>query len=325
MRTGLFCTYESTSNDYRSAYSDQTHLIELAERLGFDEAWIAEHHFNPRSACSNPFAILGYLAARTSRICLGSAAILLPFHNPIMVAEGAATVDILSGGRFNLGVAKGGPFPMQLKHFGLSSDEASARTREAVVLVEKLLTEKRVDFDGTFHQADSVELTPQPLQQPLPIFVATSTPDMIALAATRGYGLMAGPPFPIAHLRNTLRLYRETAPNKDPRLVLTRFLHIAPTREQAVAEARMMLQPFVERMRKTTEVLQPSWTPWMDLEPIIEGSLIGTQMDVRAKLSALQADLNPHSLIVKPITAQHDKQCEDLVAFAELSKTSLAA
>ena len=109
MRIGLFCTFENPQRDYRSAYAEQTGLVQLVEKLGFDDAWVAEHHFNPDAASASCLAILAYLAARTTRIRLGSAASLLPFHNPIEIAEDAATIDILSGGRFNFGVAKASP------------------------------------------------------------------------------------------------------------------------------------------------------------------------------------------------------------------------
>lgn len=116
MRTGLFCTYENPHHDYRSAYAEQTKLVQLVETLGFDEAWVAEHHFNPNASSPSCLAVLAYLAAKTTRLRLGSAAVLLPFRNPIQVAEDVATVDILSEGRFDFGIAKGGPFPIQNKH-----------------------------------------------------------------------------------------------------------------------------------------------------------------------------------------------------------------
>ena len=121
MRIGLFCTFENPQRDYRSAYAEQTGLVQLVEKLGFDDAWVAEHHFNPDAASASCLAVLAYLAARTTRIRLGSAASLLLFHNPTEIAEDAATIDILSGGRFDFGVAKGGPFPTQNKHFGIGT------------------------------------------------------------------------------------------------------------------------------------------------------------------------------------------------------------
>jgi alkanesulfonate monooxygenase SsuD/methylene tetrahydromethanopterin reductase-like flavin-dependent oxidoreductase (luciferase family) len=209
MRIGRFCTFENPQRDYRSAYAEQIALVQLVEKLGFDEAWVAEHHFNPDAASASCLAILAYLAARTVRIRLGSAASLLPFHDPVHIAEDVATLDILSDGRFDFGVAKGGPFPSQNKHFGVGGEDSRAKMLEALSLIEKLLTQDDVCFKGQFFHADDVSLTPKPLQKPLPTFIATSTPDMVKLAAERDYGVMAGPPFPLERVRDILRLYRD--------------------------------------------------------------------------------------------------------------------
>lgn len=325
MRTGLFCTYENPTGDYRTAYAQQTELVELIERLGFDEAWVAEHHFNAGATSPAPLAIIAHLAARTSRIRLGSAAVLLPIHDPILVAEQVATLDILSDGRFDLGIAKGGPFPLQNKHFGINPEEARARTCEALAFIQRLLSEERTTFEGAFFKADGVELVPKPLQRPVPTFFATSTADTVKLAAEAGFGLMAGPPFPLAHVRDSLQRYREVANGADPKLVLIRFLHIAPTRARAIAEAQEMLKPFVERMQAATAKLQPMWTPWMVLEPMIEGSLIGTEADIRAKVEMLRRDINPHSLILKPLSSDFMKRKDDVRLFAEAIKPAMAA
>ncbi|HUI20435.1 MAG TPA: LLM class flavin-dependent oxidoreductase [Methylocella sp.] len=316
MRTGLFCTYENPQCDYASAYAEQTELVELIEALGFDEAWVAEHHFNPNAASPSCLSVLSYLAARTSRIRLGSAAVLLPFRNPIHVAEDVATLDILSQGRFNFGVAKGGPFPIQNKHFHANPDENRAKTIEALSLIEQLLTKDSVQFEGKFFKADGVSLTPKPLQTPVPTFVATSSADTVTLAAAQGYGIMGGPPFPFESLRQNLRLYRESAPHGEPRLVLIRFFHIAPTREQALTEAEGFLQPFIERMQASTPSLQPEWTPWFKLDRLIEDSLIGTVSEVGDKISKLREDLAPSSLILKPISPSFTKRRADLELFA---------
>ncbi|MGO8847748.1 MAG: LLM class flavin-dependent oxidoreductase [Methylocella sp.] len=320
MRTGLFCTYENPHHDYRSAYAEQTKLVQLVETLGFDEAWVAEHHFNPNASSPSCLAVLAFLAAKTTRLRLGSAAVLLPFRNPIQVAEDVATVDILSEGRFDFGIAKGGPFPIQNKHFGVNKDDSRAKTLEALSLIQKLLAEDGVSFEGEFFKADEVSLTPKPLQTPIPTFVATSTVDTVKLAADHGYGVMAGPPFPLESVRDTLRIYREIAPQGDPKLVLIRFYHLAPTHEQAVDEAAGFLQPFLERMQTATAALQPEWTPWFKLDRMIEDSLIGTAAEVRDKVQRLEAELRPRSLILKPISSSVAKQRADLEAFGETIK-----
>ncbi len=316
MRIGLFCTFENPQHDYRSAYAEQIGLVQLVEKLGFDEAWVAEHHFNPDAASASCLAILANLAARTDRIRLGSAASLLPFHNPIQIAEDAATIDILSDGRFDFGVAKGGPFPIQNKHFGAKGEDSRAKTIEALSLIEKLLAEDNVCFKGEFFHADDICLTPKPLQKPLPTFIATSTPDMVKLAAERDYGVMAGPPFPLESVGDTLRLYRDIAPHRDPKLVLIRFYHLASTRAEAVDEAAVLLQPFIERMKKTTASMQPAWTPWFEANRVIADSLIGTAAGIREKALRIEADLQPRSLILKPISPDLAKRRADLECFA---------
>jgi alkanesulfonate monooxygenase SsuD/methylene tetrahydromethanopterin reductase-like flavin-dependent oxidoreductase (luciferase family) len=326
VRTGLFCTYENPQKDYRSAYAEQTELVEFVEALGFDEAWVAEHHFNAAASSSSPMPILAHLATRTSRIRLGSAAVLLPFHDPITVAEDVATIDILSNGRFDFGVAKGGPFPVQNKHFHISPDDSRARTWEALMLIRRLLNEDRdVSFEGVFFKADGVELIPKPLQRPVPIFFATSTADTVQLAAEHGLGIMAAPPFPLARVRQNVQLYRETASEADPRLVLIRFLHLAPSRDQAIAEAKVFLQPFIERMQITTARMQPDWTPWMVLEPMIADSLIGAEADVCAKIDLIRREINPRSLILKPLSPHFHKRKQDLRVFSEKIRAAVAA
>lgn len=316
MRTGLFCTFENPSQDYRSAYAEQIKLAEFIEAAGFDEAWVAEHHFNPNVSSPSTLTALAYLAARTARLRLGSAAVLLPFRNPILVAEDVAMLDILSSGRFDFGIAKGGPFPLQNKHFKIGADDSRAKTAEALALIQKLFVEDNVSFQGEFFTADDVSLVPKPVQKPLPTFVATSTPDTVRLAASHGYGVMAGPPFPLESVRETLNLYREAAPGIDPRLVVIRFYHLAPTRAQAREEAGIILQPFIERMQSATAAMQPAWTSWFKLERLIEDSLIGTPEEVREKVSRIEAVLRPRSLILKPISSSVAKQRADLEIFA---------
>lgn len=325
MQFGLFCTYENPQADYVSAYAEQTELVRLVEALGFDEAWVAEHHFNPGAASPSCLTLLAHLAAHTSRIRLGTAAVLLPFRDPITVAEDVATVDILSRGRLNLGVAKGGPFPVQNKHFHAEKDTSRAKTLEALSVIEKLLYEPSVTFKGDFFDLEGVELVPKPVQAPIPTFLATATEDALRLAAARGYGIMAAPPFPLEGARESLRIYREAAPAGDPRFTLIRFYHVAETRDAAVEEAKAFLKPFVERMQSVTQEAQPNWTPWFSLDRIIADSLVGTIADVEAKVSALASDLGIRTLLLKPLSPAFAKRRADIELFAQVVRPRWAA
>ncbi|GLI20348.1 alkanesulfonate monooxygenase SsuD/methylene tetrahydromethanopterin reductase-like flavin-dependent oxidoreductase (luciferase family) [Xanthobacter flavus] len=316
MRLGLFCTYETPRQDYASAYAEQTALVERVEDLGFEEAWIAEHHFNPQAASPSCLAILAYLAGHTTRIRLGAAAVLLPLHHPVGVAEDAATVDILSGGRLELGVGRGGPFPLHEQHFGVAGAESRGRMLEALDLVAALLEGGPVTRDGAFFKVNGLELVPRPVQAPVPIHIASATAETVALAARRGYGIMAAPPFPLAGIAESVRQYRAAAPEAGRCLTLLRFLHLADSRAQAQEEARAFLAPFVARMKATTEKVRPDWAPWFDLDRMIADSLIGTEGDVVEQLAALERGLTPRSLVLKPLAPAFDKRMADLEAFA---------
>lgn len=325
MRYGLFCTYENPRKDFRAAIADQTRLVQQVEALGFDNAFLAEHHFNPDAASPSCLSLLAHLAGKTSRIRLGSAAVLLPFRNPILTAEDVATLDILSNGRFDFGIAKGGPFPTQTKHLGVAGETPWAVTQEALDLVTRLLRENHVRFRGRFFSADGVTIVPKPMQKPVPTYVATSTLETIRWAAQRGHGIMAAPPFPLPHVAAMTRAYRETEGAGDPNLVLIQFYHLATTRAEAIAEARSLLRPFVERMQATTAVLQPEWAPWFEVERLVADSLVGTAEDVAIKVSRLEKDFAPRTLVLKPIAHDLAKRMKDLDLFANEIFTRMRA
>ena len=98
--------------------------IELGDELGMDEIWIGEHHFSRHGLVSGIFSMLGSVAQRTKNARIGTAVVVLPFHNPIQVAEEAATVDILSGGRLTLGVGAGYQ-AREFHGFGVNIEEAA--------------------------------------------------------------------------------------------------------------------------------------------------------------------------------------------------------
>lgn len=145
MKTGLFCNYENHQQDDRRAIFEQVALVRQAEKLGFDEAWVSEHHFNAGNISSSMLVLIAHLAGVTTTIKLGTAAVLLPFHNPIRVAEDIATLDNLCNGRLLFGVAKGGPFPKHNQHFAIPLGESRARMLEAMALIQKLLYENDGD------------------------------------------------------------------------------------------------------------------------------------------------------------------------------------
>jgi alkanesulfonate monooxygenase SsuD/methylene tetrahydromethanopterin reductase-like flavin-dependent oxidoreductase (luciferase family) len=115
MKTGIFCNYENHHFYAPDAIQEQVVLVKHAESLAFEEAWISEHHFNEFNLSPSSLILLAHLAGLTSKIRLGTGAVLLAFHSPIRVAEDIATLDNLCGGRLLFGIAKGGIFTRRTK------------------------------------------------------------------------------------------------------------------------------------------------------------------------------------------------------------------
>ena len=166
--------------------------VELAESLGFDACWVAEHHFTPYGTVGNPTAVLAALAVRTSRIRLGSGIAIMPLHHPIRLAEEFALVDHLSRGRLIAGVGPG-LAPRDFRGFAVSLDERAGRFSEGVELMRRAWTMPVLSFQGKYFQVEGVTVYPRPYQQPHPPIVHAATkPESQARAAQLGRPILIG-------------------------------------------------------------------------------------------------------------------------------------
>ncbi len=174
LRLSVFSVQDHYPDRARSVadfYAETLAQAELADRLGYDTFFVAEHHFHPYGVVPNPPVLLAAMATRTRRLRLGPAIAVLPFHHPINVAESYAMLDVLSGGRLVLGVGSG-----YLKHEfeGYRIDPAEKRERfdEALVLLKRALAGEEITHTGRFHAIERVRLNVRPLQAEVPIYVA---------------------------------------------------------------------------------------------------------------------------------------------------------
>ena len=166
-----------------------------AEQLGFDSVWLAEHHFHSFGGLFSATPVIGAaIAQRTATIRIGTAVILLPYHNPLRVAEDYATLDCLSQGRLEFGVGHGF-VKWEALTFGIPLEELRERFRESLELVLKAWSETRLSYKGRFHEYQGVEVWPRPVQQPYPPvwMAATATVESFELAGGRGFHLMLIP------------------------------------------------------------------------------------------------------------------------------------
>jgi len=184
--------YPAGARSVAQLYREVIELAELADRIGYDTFWVAEHHFHEYGVVPNPAVMLSTLAQRTTRLRLGTAISILTFHHPLTVAESYAMVDVLSGGRLVYGVGSG-----YLRHefAGYAIDPAEKRDRfdENLDVVRRLLAGERVTSQGRFHAIDAVALNVLPLQREVPIYVAVLRREAAYFVGKQGHNLMCVP------------------------------------------------------------------------------------------------------------------------------------
>ena len=142
-------------------YADTLELAAWAEDAGFDSFWLAEHHGASDGYNPSPLPFLSAVAARTRRIELGTAVLLAPFHNPLRIAEDAAVVDNISGGRLNLGLGLGWA-PEEYRMFGAEHKGRGKRLAEFAQVLKRAWTQERFTFEGEHYSYDDVSITPKP-------------------------------------------------------------------------------------------------------------------------------------------------------------------
>src|SRR2546427_8521846 len=160
--------------------------IVLAERLGFGECWLAEHHFTDYSILPSPNLIIATALARTTRMRFGNYVNVMPFHHPLRLAAEAAMLDNLARGRFDFGIGKG-VRPGEFAKLGLQFDDATAMTDEAIEIVLKAWTEEACIHEGRFWRFPELSLRPRPFQRPHPpLHMVASRPASAGEAAGMG-------------------------------------------------------------------------------------------------------------------------------------------
>ena len=232
--------------------------IELADQLGIDEVWLGEHRFSRHGLLSGIWSFAGLVAGRTKNIRIGTAVVVLPLHNPILVAEEAAMIDVISGGRLNLGIGSG----YQRQEFdgiGVNMEESRERFQEAVEVITRAWTEESLTFHGKYTNVDDLEVIPKPLQKPHPpLFQAVSTsPASIEFAASRQIQVIAGGPTDILgqapqviqRWRDKMDEYGYPHAHLDP--PMSKALYVAPTMEEAERDP-IGLEDFSSRILSST-------------------------------------------------------------------------
>lgn len=302
MRFGLFCGATARRNEQVTdsrLYTDFIDYVVEAEALGYHSVMLVEHHFTGMGQVSASLNLLSYLAARTSRMRLGTAVVVLPWHNPILLAEQVGTLDLLSNGRFDFGIGRGYR-PNEFKGFGIDPAEATERYEEAVEVLRKALGAKeRFTHIGKRWRFEDVIVEPPCVQQPHPpIWVGAGSEPAIRAAAESGFRLLLDQLGTVEVTGARLAIYRKALEQSgrpfDPYHVgVTRALHLAMNDEERrqahELRAKFLLGiQFLGAQAKSSSLALPA--SFEDVQRQTEGTaLIGTPEEMIERLKALQA------------------------------------
>jgi len=227
-----------------SVFAEHLALGDLAEPLGFDSIFALEHHFTGYAMSPSPTQLLSYFAGRTKRLSLGTAVIVLPWHDPVRVAEQIALLDILSHGRCVFGFGRGAA-SVEYAGFRVPMEEARPRFVEAAKIVVKALTQEVFDWDGEFFKIPPTSIRPRPISHPERRFYASSvSPESAEIMAQLGFGLLVIMQNEWPKAAEDIRRYRDITASvgHTPRPpIISTNISVAESREEARERATKYL------------------------------------------------------------------------------------
>lgn len=335
MRFGLFSVVDHYPNELERStavlYAELLEQARLADQLGFYSYWIAEHHFHEYGAIPRPAVFLSAVAAITRQIKLGSAVAVLPFDNPLRVAEDFAMVDILSGGRLEFGVGSG-----YLEHeyagFDLDPQERRARFDESLDIIRKCWTGDKFSFAGNHFKINAVRLNVVPLQSPSPpIFIAVLRNEAAVFVGRQKMGMMMIPyasTEELAELSTTCAAYKDEhsrsgGESQNARIQFGLHCFCASSTEQARELARPYMDRYVRtrlyaRQRPFDELIEKNLLAIGDPKEIIRVGRLYEQAGLTDFLMIMNFGGLPHDSVLESMRLIAS---EVLPAFAE-SKSS---
>jgi alkanesulfonate monooxygenase SsuD/methylene tetrahydromethanopterin reductase-like flavin-dependent oxidoreductase (luciferase family) len=293
MEFGLFFLMQrDPAWDETAVYEAEVAQMVAAEALGFSSVWIAEHHFSDYGVCPSPPVLAAHLAGLTSTLRLGMGVSLLPLCDPVRLAEDLAVLDVISGGRLDVGIGRGGN-AREYRTFGSSEAESRERVEEGIDLLRRCWSGERFSFEGRFRSVTDVRVGPRPRQRPHPpLYIAANSLDSVTFAARQGLPALSSFFVPASELRRRQQVYHEAAldaghtPATVDSLVERawgmRVVHVAENREAAVRAAE---GPFMSYQRqlagrraegvgvKLSESFDPSLVRLRPFEEYLDGGL----------------------------------------------------
>src|SRR3989442_7492386 len=193
MNFGTFLLMQSPSaRSSQEIYARGVEIALAAETLGYRNVWLAEHHFSTYGYLSRPAQLATYIAAKTTRLRVGTAVIVVPLHHPLIIAEEIATLDLLAGGRVDIGLGRGYQH-YEFERLGLELDTSRQRWEESVDVILEAFRGEPFTYDGKLFKIPETTIYPQPVQKPHPpIWVTAQSPESIEATVRRGFNVLTG-------------------------------------------------------------------------------------------------------------------------------------
>ena len=302
MKFGLFGSAQakrggSPDVDSAKGYRDWLEFNIEAEALGYHSAFAVEHHFTGFGQVSATINLLTFLAAETSTLRLGTAVMVLPWHNPVLLAEQAATLDLLSGGRLDFGVGKGYRYN-EFDGFNIPMEEAGDRFEESLdVLTRAWTTDEPWSHQGKYWSFNNIIVDPPTIQKPHPPFwMGAGSPNSIEGVAERGYNLLLDQFATINVTLERMQTFRTSVESRGRKfdaneVGVARGLYVArdaADRDEAIQRrisARNRIDNLAQRPDGANKASIMSYDD--TTETALEASLFGTVEEIVEKVSKL--------------------------------------
>jgi alkanesulfonate monooxygenase SsuD/methylene tetrahydromethanopterin reductase-like flavin-dependent oxidoreductase (luciferase family) len=259
MHVGYAPLFQNPGNALSDAevYAQELRLAEMAEPLGFDSVWSVEHHFTDYTMCPDVLQFLSYMAGKTQRVKLGSMVVVLPWHDPVRVAEEFVMLDNLSDGRVVVGVGRG---LARVEYAGFRLDMNQSRTtfNESAEMLVRALEEGYAEFDGEFVRQPRVEIRPNPFKSfEGRTYAAAISPESSIVLAKLGVGVLIIPQKPWHDVQTELASYRgtyqEVNEGAPPAPVVVTFAYCDNDEERATEMSRKYVGGYWDSVMKHYE------------------------------------------------------------------------
>lgn len=302
MRFGLFGGAQArraTDADPSRGFREYIETNVEAERLGFFSTFLVEHHFSGSGQVSAPLDLLSWVAARTTSIRLGTAVLVLPWHDPVLLAERAATLDLLSAGRLDFGVGKGYRHS-EFAGFCVPTDEAEARFAESLAVILKAWTsDEPFSHEGRFWQYNEIVVEPPTAQKPHPpVWIAAGKPESVRNVAVLGANLLLDQFASIEAIGERIALFEAECEARDRTfdpmdVAVARNLYVAHDAHDAnatLARQASAHDRMIERSRGPDGSRRSHIMAYADEAGATEAhALFGPPQEIITELQALQA------------------------------------